>query len=252
MNKTTIVILAAGLGSRYGGNKQVDGLGPNNEVIMDYSIYDAITAGFDKVVFIIKKGMYESFHEQVGKRVAKKVDIAYAFQELDERIPEWYTTPTERTKPFCTAHALLCAKDVVDTPFCVFNADDYYGDACFKTMHEFLADLDNTNTDVKKYSMIGYELQNTISENGTVTRGVCKTDDNNLLLDVQETFEIKEENGIATGVDGQALGVIVSGEQVDAGTYTANAQLDSAYKQNYTLTNAQISFTIVSVDNGQE
>lgn len=191
MNKTTIVILAAGLGSRYGGDKQVDGLGPNNEVIMDYSIYDAITAGFDKVVFIIKRGMYESFHKQVGERVAKKAEIAYAFQELNERIPEWYTIPADRTKPLGTAHALLCAKDVVDSPFCVFNADDYYGNECFKTMHEFLANLDNSNAEVKRYSMIGYELQNTISENGTVTRGVCKTNDKNQLTECIETYKIK-------------------------------------------------------------
>ena len=189
-NKTTIVILAAGLGSRYGGNKQVDGIGPNNEVIMDYSIYDAIVAGFDKVVFIIKRSMYESFHKQVGERVSKKIEVAYAFQELDERIPEWYTVPSDRVKPFGTGHALLCAKDVVDSPFCVFNADDYYGNECFKTMHNFLSSVDNSSKDVKQYSMIGFELQNTVPENGTVTRGICKANEKNQLVECIETYKL--------------------------------------------------------------
>lgn len=189
-NRTTIVILAAGLGSRYGGNKQVDGLGPNNEIIMDYSIYDAITAGFDKVVFIIKKSMYESFHKQIGERVAKKMEVAYAFQEMDSMIPEWFKVPSDRVKPFGTAHALLCAKDVVDTPFCVFNADDYYGNECFKTMHNFLTSVDNTHADIKNYSMVGFELQNTVPTNGTVTRGVCQVDENQKLVECVETYKI--------------------------------------------------------------
>ena len=189
-NKTTIVILAAGLGSRYGGNKQVDGLGPNNEIIMDYSIYDAICAGFNKVVFIIKRSMYDSFKAHVGDRVAKKIEVEYVFQEFDTFIPSWYTVPSDRTKPFGTAHALLCAKDAVDSPFCVFNADDYYGNECFKTMHHFLENVDNSNKDCKNYSMIGFELQNTISENGTVTRGVCKRNDKNQLTECVETYKI--------------------------------------------------------------
>ncbi|MBR3694144.1 MAG: nucleotidyltransferase [Erysipelotrichales bacterium] len=210
MDKTTIVIMAAGLGSRYGGEKQVDGLGPNNEVLMDYSIYDALAAGFNKVVFIIKKSMYESFKRQVGDRVAKKAEVHYVFQELDSMIPEWYEVPAERSKPFGTAHCLLCARDVVNEPFCVFNADDYYGPHSFQSMYEFLHNLDNSNKDIKDYSMVGYKLENTISDNGTVTRGICKTNDHNELTQCIETYKImKFDDGTIRDINFNPEGDII-------------------------------------------
>lgn len=189
MNKTTLVIMAAGLGSRYGGNKQIDGLGPNNEIIMDYSIYDAIQAGFNKVVFIIKKDMEETFHEIIGKRVANRVEVGYAFQGFDS-IPSFYQIPSERTKPFGTVHAVLCAKDIVHEPFCVINADDYYGPEAFKTMYDHLQTLDNKDKDVAEFAMVGYRLKNTISENGHVTRGVCHANGKGELEKIVETYKI--------------------------------------------------------------
>lgn len=188
--KKSLVIMAAGLGSRYGGNKQVDGLGPHNEIMMDYAIYDAIQAGFTKVVFIITKPMYAAFHDQVGKRIAKKVEIAYAFQDYDQ-IPNWYNIPSERTKPFGTVSALLAAKDVVTEPFCVCNADDYYGNEAFKVMANYL-DTIASNNQINPFSMVGYHLKNTISENGTVTRGVCTVNENSELTSCIETYKIKQ------------------------------------------------------------
>ena len=189
MKKTTLVVMAAGMGSRYGGNKQIDGLGPNNEIIMDYSIYDAINAGFTKVVFIIKKEMEESFHEIIGKRISSKVEVAYAFQEFSS-LPEFYQIPQERTKPFGTVHAVLCTKDLINEPFCVINADDYYGAEAFKTMHSYLQQIDNSNKTVAEFSMVGYQLKNTISDNGHVTRGVCHSNEHHELEKIVETYKI--------------------------------------------------------------
>ena len=178
---TTLVIMAAGMGSRYGGNKQVDSIGPNGEILMEYSIFDAVEAGFDKVVFIIKPEMKESFHELFGKKIAEKVEVAYAFQSFDS-VPDCYTIPEGRVKPFGTGHALLCAKDVVDGPFAVLNADDYYGKTAFKSMYDALQTLPETG----KACMVGYKLKNTVSENGYVTRGVCEVE-NGSLTAVTET-----------------------------------------------------------------
>lgn len=189
MKKLTLVVMAAGMGSRYGGNKQIDGLGPNQEIIMDYSIYDAIQAGFNKVVFIIKKDMHETFHEVIGKRIASKVEIAYAYQDFDS-LPAFYQMPSERTKPFGTVHAVLSAKELIREPFCVINADDYYGKEAFVTMHDYLSKLDNHQKDIAEFSMVGYRLQNTISENGHVTRGVCQANDQNELVRIVETYKI--------------------------------------------------------------
>lgn len=209
MNKTTIVIMAAGLGTRYGGNKQVDGLGPNNEVIMDYSIYDALSAGFNKVVFIIKKSMYESFVEKIGHRIAQKAEVVYVFQEFDS-LPDFYKIPSERVKPFGTAHALLCAKNAVQEPFCVFNADDYYGKDGFIKMYEFLTNVNNANQAVKNYAMVGYQIQNTLSENGTVTRGVCKVNPDNMLEEVIETYKIKKfDDGTIRDINFNEAGDII-------------------------------------------
>lgn len=199
MKKTTLVILAAGMGSRYGGLKQLDPIGPSGEFIIDYSIFDAIRAGFDKIVFIIKEENYNLFHETVGKRVETKIDIAYAFQKF-ESYTEGIDIPKERTKPLGTAHALLCAKDVTEGNFAVINADDYYGYETFKQLHEFLVKED----DEYKYCMVGFKLSNTLTENGTVSRGVCKTSSDGELLSVTEMTKLKrDEDGIIRNHEGK-------------------------------------------------
>ena len=190
--KVSLVIMAAGLGSRYGGNKQVDGIGPHNEILMEYSIYDAIRAGFGKVVFIIKPEMEEMMHRLCGDYLAQKtandgspVEVAYAFQDYSS-LPAFYTVPPERTKPFGTVHALLCAESVVHEPCCVINADDYYGLDAYRTMYRALQELPEKG----KATMVGYLLKNTASLHGTVSRGVCAVEDG-MLRSVKETLKIQ-------------------------------------------------------------
>ena len=190
--KVSLVIMAAGLGSRYGGSKQVDGIGPNGEILMEYSIHDALRAGFDKVVFIIKPEMEEMMHRLCGDYLAKKtardgspVEVAYAFQDFSS-VPDFYTIPAERTKPFGTVHALLCAADVVHEPCCVINADDYYGIDAYQTIYNELVKLPETG----RATMVGYLLKNTASLHGTVSRGVCKVKDGK-LDSIQETLKIQ-------------------------------------------------------------
>ena len=200
----TLLIMAAGMGSRYGGNKQVDGLGPNGEILMEYSIYDAICAGFDKVVFVIKPGMKETLASICGDRIAKKVKVDYAFQDFSS-VPSFYHIPEERTKPFGTVHAVLVARDYIDQPFAVINADDYYGVSAFSTIYEKLQTLAPEG----EATMVGYQLQNTVSKNGTVSRGVCHAVNGNLDK-VVETLKIKLcENGeirdIGAGEPGELL-----------------------------------------------
>ena len=193
----TLLIMAAGMGSRYGGNKQVDGLGPNGEILMEYSIYDAIRAGFDKVVFVIKPGMKETLASICGDRIAKKVKVDYAFQDFSS-VPSFYHIPEERTKPFGTVHAVLVARDYIDQPFAVINADDYYGVSAFSTIYEKLQTLAPEG----EATMVGYQLQNTVSKNGTVSRGVCHAVNGNLDK-VVETLKIKLcENGEIRDVTG--------------------------------------------------
>ena len=200
----TLLIMAAGMGSRYGGNKQVDGLGPNGEILMEYSIYDAIRAGFDKVVFVIKPGMKETLASICGDRIAKKVKVDYAFQDFSS-VPSFYHIPEERTKPFGTVHAVLVARDYIDQPFAVINADDYYGVSAFSTIYEKLQTLAPEG----EATMVGYQLQNTVSKNGTVSRGVCHAVNGNLDK-VVETLKIKLfENGeirdLGAGEPGELL-----------------------------------------------
>ena len=183
---TTLLIMAAGLGSRYGGNKQIDRIGPNGEILMEYSIHDAVEAGFDKVVFVIRKSMDEMFRSMIGDKIAKKVQVEYAYQEYDS-LPDGFIPPADRTKPYGTVHAVMCAKDVIHEPFAVINADDYYGRDAFKAMAEALHRLRNEEN---KAYMVAYYLKNTVSKNGHVTRGVCTTDDTGHLVKVTETFSI--------------------------------------------------------------
>lgn len=187
--KKTLLIMAAGLGSRYGGGgaKQVDRMGPNGEILMEYSIFDAMAAGFDKVVFVIKRSMEASFRAQVGNKIARKVEVCYAFQEYDS-LPGGFVPPAEREKPYGTVHAVLCARDAIQEPFAVINADDYYGKDAFRVMADSLTRMAGGEGEA---SMVAYYLRNTVSENGDVTRGVCRKDGGNFLTKVTETYGIK-------------------------------------------------------------
>lgn len=193
--KSTLVVLAAGIGSRYGaGIKQLAKMDENNYVIIDYSIYDAINAGFDKVVFIIREDIEEDFKEIIGNRISKIVDVEYAYQKFD--LPGEFENPKGRTKPWGTVQALIATKEFVKEPFLVINADDYYGKKAFKDLHDFLVCPENANSDKLKIAMAGYKLKNTLSDNGAVTRGVSIGNSENKLEKIIETHEIKlEEDG---------------------------------------------------------
>ena len=186
--KPTLLILAAGMGSRYGGLKQIDGIGPNDEPIIEYSIYDAIQSGFGKIVFVIRKEFDEAFRKRFSK-FEEMIDIAYAYQPLQANIDG--VDLIERQKPWGTSHAVLVAKDVINEPFAVINADDYYGANSFKIMTDFL----NEECSPTLMSMMGYVLENTLSENGTVNRGVCKVNTKNELIEVVERTKIAKVNG---------------------------------------------------------
>lgn len=190
--KPVLVVLAAGMGSRYGGLKQIDPVGVKGEAILDYSIFDAHRAGFETVVIIIKKAIEKDFMETVGKRLEKApVEIRYAFQELD-KLPAGYTVPEGRTKPWGTSHAVLCASEAIDgAPFAVINADDYYGASAYKVMYDYLSQ----NTDPYGYCMVGYELGKTVTDNGSVARGICETDDKGFLTVVTERTRIEKYSG---------------------------------------------------------
>lgn len=201
MKKPILAVLAAGMGSRYGGLKQMDPVGPNGEFIIDFSIYDAHRAGFETVVFIIKHEIEEAFKETVGSRVAHYMEVRYAFQQVD-MLPEGYSIPEGRVKPWGTGHAVLCAADVLDAPFAVINADDYYGPEAFQTAYDFLTTVDD-EPDCCHYGMVGYQLKNTVTENGSVARGVCAVDAEGNLVEVVENTNIETyEGGIRTSFDG--------------------------------------------------
>lgn len=190
--KPVLVVMAAGMGSRYGGLKQIDPVGSKGEAILDYSIYDAHQAGFETVVIIIKEAIKKDFMDTVGARLKNApVEIRYAYQELS-CLPEGYSIPEGRTKPFGTGHAVLCAAEAIDgAPFAVINADDYYGKSAFKTIYDKLS----TNDDPYGYCMVGYELCNTVTENGSVARGICSTDANGNLTEVVERTRIEQYEG---------------------------------------------------------
>ena len=198
-----LVVLAAGIGSRFGGGvKQLAGVGPCGEIILDYSLYDAIKAGFKKVIFIIRHDIEADFREAIGDRLADKIEVAYAFQEGDD-LPAGFTKPAERTKPWGTGHALLACRDIIDAPFAVINADDYYGREAYQKMFDYLKnDLTEGHC-----SMVGFVLKNTLSDNGVVTRGVCHVNDLGTLTGVDETKNIaRDTDGLVKGVfDGQEM-----------------------------------------------
>lgn len=192
MSKPTLVVLAAGMGSRYGSLKQMDGLGPNNEAIIDYSIYDAIRAGFGKVVFVIRHSFETVFREIFSvEKFDGQIEVEFVFQELDN-LPEGISVPEGREKPWGTNHALMMAESVVNEPFAVINADDFYGADAYMQMSKYLQSVDGEDA---KYSMVGYYLKNTLSENGTVSRGVCLVDDNSNLTSIVERTSIDKKDG---------------------------------------------------------
>ncbi len=184
---TGIVVMAAGMGSRFGGLKQAEPIGPNGEMIIDYSVADAVSAGFNKAVIIIRKDIEKDFRLMAGKRIEKMIDTEYVFQEKDS-LPEGFICPDSRQKPWGTGHAILCAKDAVNFPFTVINADDFYGSSSFKIMHDYLVNSEGM-------CMAGYKLGNTLSENGSVSRGVCETE-NGFLKSVTEVTAITKDSGI--------------------------------------------------------
>lgn len=187
--KPVLVIMAAGMGSRYGGLKQIDPVDRDGDLIIDFSIFDAIEAGFEKVVFIIKKAIEKDFKEHIGYRMEKHIQVEYVYQEND-KLPEGYEVPEGRVKPWGTGHAILCCKDVVDGPFAVINADDFYGKSAFKAIY---AQLSSHGDEEKyQYTMVGYELYNTLTENGHVARGVCSMDENRKLMDIHERTRIEK------------------------------------------------------------
>ncbi|MDR1481388.1 MAG: hypothetical protein LBI74_02045 [Synergistaceae bacterium] len=191
MKKPELVILAAGVGSRYGGVKQIDPVGEHGELIIDYSIYDAINAGFEKVVFIITHALEDDFMEVIGDRISKYVKTAYAYQELD-CLPAGYALPEGRTKPWGTAQALLSAQSVIDGPFAVINADDFYGASAYRTVYDWLslsAEMDGNKT---RFAMVGYRIENTVSDHGRVTRGICEADDGGFLVSIAERAHVEK------------------------------------------------------------
>ncbi len=199
MNNPILVIMAAGMGSRYGGLKQIDPVDEQGDKILDFSIYDAIRAGFKKAVFIIKKENEELFRECIGDAVSKHMEVEYVFQDLND-VPEGFVIPEGRQKPWGTAHAIYSCRDVIDAPFAVINADDYYGVEAFKVLYDYL--VSHNDDDKYRYAMVGYRLGNTLTDNGSVARGVCETNDEGFLVNINErTNIIKKDGGAAYSED---------------------------------------------------
>ena len=204
--KNTLLVLAAGMGSRYGGLKQLDPMGPNGETVLDYSAYDAIRAGFDKIVFVIRREFEEAFKSSIGAKFEEKIAVGYAFQELDD-LPDSFTVPKGRQKPWGTAHAVRAARDQVDTPFAVINADDFYGQDAYAQMAKYFAQ--GIEPDRLHLCMVGYPLQNTLSEHGAVNRGICRVE-KGILKGVQEHLDIQRDasgriSGSTSGEDSVEL-----------------------------------------------
>lgn len=212
MKKPVLIIMAAGMGSRYGGLKQIDPVDGQGHIIMDFSIYDAVKAGFEKVIFIIKKENEQDFKEKIGDRLERRIQVEYVYQDM-ENLPEGFSVPEGRVKPWGTAHAVLSCLSAVDGPFAVINADDYYGQQAFQMIYDFLAS--HKDTDRYQYTMVGYMLENTLTENGHVARGVCETDESGKLTKITERVRIeKRADGPAYTEDDGTTWVSLSGDTV--------------------------------------
>ncbi len=207
--KPTLLILAAGMGSRFGGLKQVEPVGPNGEAIIDYSIYDAIKAGFGKVVFIIRESFADAFREKFDKKMQGKIKVEYVYQELNI-LPEGFTLPEGREKPWGTAHAILVAKDVINEPFCALNADDFYGFKAYQVMADFLSDSSSES----EFSMVGYHLKNTLSDFGTVSRGICNVDENDHLKKIVETTKILKKDNTIISIEEDGSETLLTGNEI--------------------------------------
>lgn len=223
MSAPTLVVMAAGIGSRYGGLKQVDPIGPSGEIIIDYSLFDAVKAGFERVVFVIKPELEANFRERIGRSVEKVIDTRYAFQQVDD-LPAGYTVPEGRVKPWGTGHAVLAARAHVDGPFAVINGDDFYGAGAFQAIGDFL----RGTTDVRPmpFAMVGYPVENTLTEHGHVARGVCEVDAAGRLVDIVERTRIElQEGAIRFTEDGQTWSPIAPGTPVSMNMWGFTAGL---------------------------
>lgn len=222
--KPVLVIMAAGMGSRYGGLKQIDPVDRDGDLIIDFSIYDAIEAGFEKVIFIIKKSIEKDFKEHIGNRMEKHVKVEYVYQEND-KLPNGFSVPEGRVKPWGTGHAILCCKDLIDGPFAVINADDYYGKSAFKEIYDQLES--QGDNDKYQYTMVGYELYNTLTENGHVARGVCSMDENRKLRDIHERTRIEKHGDRAefTEDDGKTWEFLPQGTTVSMNMWGFTASM---------------------------
>lgn len=232
MKKPVLVVMAAGMGSRYGGLKQIDPVDKEGHIIMDFSIYDAVRAGFKKVVFIIKKENEADFKAAIGDRISKIIEVAYVFQDLNN-LPEGYSIPEGRVKPWGTGHAILSCLDEVDGPFAVINADDYYGSHAFQMAYDFLSQ--NEEGDTYSYMMVGYKLENTLTDNGHVARGVCVTDEDGHLVKINERTHIeKREDGAAyTEDDGKTWVEIPAGSTVSMNMWGFSASILKELKDRF-------------------
>ena len=220
MERPVLLVLAAGMGSRYGGTKQLDPVGPGGQLIIDYSIYDARRAGFEKVIFIIRKENEADFRAAIGDRLSHLMEVGYAFQALED-LPAPYTVPAGRTKPFGTGQAVLSARSLIEGPFAVINSDDYYGPQAFQAVYDHLS----THTDGARYQycMVGYQLQNTVTENGSVSRGVCQVGPDGMLQSVTERTRILQRDGLIQYADGDSWVTLPGSTTVSMGLWGLGA-----------------------------
>ena len=230
MNNITLVIMAAGMGSRYGGLKQMDPIGPSGEVILDYSVYDAIEAGFDKVIFVIKHEIEDDFKALMQGKYEDRINIEYAFQNIDN-LPDGYSVPEGRTKPWGTGHAVLSCDGMIDGPFAVINADDYYGKETFRLIAN---ELKNQKAD-NEFCMVGFKVENTLTENGHVARGVCQTDANGYLTDIVERTKIARRDGkiMFTEDDGETWTELAEGSTVSMNCWGFSGMMMTELKNRF-------------------